>query len=132
MKKMITAAIAAGFIAAPAFAASITVSFANDDGTTAEWTFDGEGTATSGDLSTSYTWDEEAMKLCADVPEQGEICAQPFDAVAEAKLAKAPATRCRPAVLAPRQSRRCPKNRAKQTFPEYEKPGPMRPGFFLT
>ncbi|NQY96508.1 MAG: hypothetical protein HRT82_05045 [Henriciella sp.] len=82
MKKMITAAIAAGFVAAPAFAASITVSFANDDGTTAEWTFDGEGTATSGDVSTSYTWDEEAMKLCADVPEQGEICAT-FDAVAD-------------------------------------------------
>nr|WP_070961270.1 hypothetical protein [Hyphomonas sp. Mor2] len=82
MKKFIAAAVAAGFIAAPAFAASITVSFANDDGTTSEWTFDGEGTATSGDVSASYTWDEEAMKLCADVPEQGEICAT-FDSVAD-------------------------------------------------
>lgn len=82
MKKFIAAAVAAGFIAAPAFAASITVSFANDDGTTSEWTFDGEGTATSGDVSTAYTWDEEAMKLCADVPEQGEICAT-FDSVAD-------------------------------------------------
>lgn len=83
MKKFIAAVVAAGVIAAPAFAASITVSFANDDGTTSEWTFDGEGTATSGDISTSYTWDEEAMKLCADVPEQGEVCAT-FDSVASA------------------------------------------------
>jgi len=83
MKKFIAAAVAAGFIAAPAFAASITISFANDDGTTSEWTFDGEGTATSGDISASYTWDEEAKTLCADVPEQGEICAT-FDGVAEA------------------------------------------------
>jgi len=82
MKKFVTAAIAAGFLAAPAFAASITLSFANDDGTTSEWTFDGEGTATSGDISTSYTWDEEARTLCADVPEQGEICAT-FDSVAD-------------------------------------------------
>ncbi|MCR9194887.1 MAG: hypothetical protein NXH88_09160 [Hyphomonas sp.] len=83
MKKFITAAIAAGFIAAPAFAASITISFASDDGTTSEWTFDGEGTATSGDVSAPYTWDEDAAKLCATVPEQGEICAT-FDSVAQA------------------------------------------------
>lgn len=83
MKKFIAAAIAAGFVAAPAFAASITISFADNDGTTAEWTFDGEGTATSGDLSAAYTWDEDAATLCADVPEQGEVCAT-FDSVAEA------------------------------------------------
>ena len=75
MKKTFIAALAAGLLAAPAFAASMTISFANDDGTTQEWTFDGEGTATTGDVSVPYTWDEEAMKLCADVPEQGEICA---------------------------------------------------------
>ena len=83
MKKFFAAAIAAGFIAAPAFAASITISFANDDGSTQVWTFDGEGTATSGDMSAPYTWDESAAKLCATVPEQGEICAV-FDSVAEA------------------------------------------------
>ena len=83
MKKFFAAAIAAGFIAAPAFAASITISFADNDGTTAEWTFDGEGTATSGEITTSYTWDEEAKTLCAEVPEQGEVCAT-FDGVAEA------------------------------------------------
>ena len=75
MKKFVAAIVAAGFIAAPAFAASITLSFAGDDGSTQEWTFDGEGTATSGDLTTSYTWDADARKLCADVPEQGEVCA---------------------------------------------------------
>ncbi|MEM7638157.1 MAG: hypothetical protein AAF269_03755 [Pseudomonadota bacterium] len=83
MKKFVAAIVAAGFIAAPAFAASITISFAGDDGNTQEWTFDGEGTATVGDMSTSYTWDEEARKLCADVPEQGEVCAT-FDSTAQA------------------------------------------------
>lgn len=83
MKKLVAAIVAAGFIAAPAFAASISVSFASDDGTTQEWTFNGDGTATTGELSTTYTWDETARKLCADIPEQGEVCAT-FDAVADA------------------------------------------------
>ena len=83
MIKFFAVAIAAGFIAAPSWAASITISFAGDDGTTQEWTFDGEGTATMGELSTSYTWDEEARKLCADIPQQGEVCAT-FDSVAQA------------------------------------------------
>lgn len=83
MKKLVAAIVAAGFVTAPAFAASITISFAGDDGNTQEWTFDGEGTATVGDLSTSYTWDEAARKLCADVPEQGEVCAT-FESAAQA------------------------------------------------
>ena len=84
MKKFVTAALVAGLLAAPAFAASITVSFASDDGATQEWTFDQDtGTATMGDISAPYTWDEEAKKLCVDVPEQGEICGV-FDSVAQA------------------------------------------------
>ena len=83
MKKFVAAIVAAGFVAAPAFAASITLSFAGDDGTTQVWTFDGEGTATAGDLTMPYTWDEDAKKLCADIPDQGEVCAT-FDSVAEA------------------------------------------------
>lgn len=83
MKKFAAAIVAAGFIAAPAFAASITLSFAGDDGTTQVWTFDGEGTATAGDLAVPYTWDEDAKKLCADIPEQGEVCAT-FENVAQA------------------------------------------------
>lgn len=74
MKKFLAAVLAAGFIAAPAFAASITVSFANDDGTSQEWTFDGEGTATSGDITASYTMDEEAGVLCATMPDETEVC----------------------------------------------------------
>jgi hypothetical protein len=84
MKKIITAMIAAGFIAAPAFAASVTVSFASEDGSTQEWTFDQEtGMATTGDLSVPYTFDQEAGVLCADIPDQGEVCAT-FDGVAQA------------------------------------------------
>ncbi len=84
MKKIITAMIAAGFIAAPALAASVTVSFASDDGTTQEWTFDQETSmATMGDLSVPYTFDQEAGVLCADIPDQGEVCAT-FDGVAQA------------------------------------------------
>ncbi len=83
MKKFLAAAIAAGFVAAPAFAASITVSFAKDDGTTQEWTFDGEGTATSGDVSASYTMDEEAGVLCATMPDESEICVTFDEAVAQ-------------------------------------------------
>ncbi|GAB5455414.1 MAG: hypothetical protein Hens2KO_16430 [Henriciella sp.] len=84
MKKFITAALAAGFIAAPALAATVTVSFANDDGTTQEWTFDdATNTATMGDISAPYTFDQEAGVLCADIPEQGEVCAT-FDGVAQA------------------------------------------------
>lgn len=84
MKKFITAALAAGFIAAPALAATVTVSFASDDGTTQEWTFDdATNTATMGDISAPYTFDQEAGVLCADIPEQGEVCAT-FDGVAQA------------------------------------------------
>lgn len=83
MKKFLAVALAAGLVAAPSWAASITISFASDDGTTQEWTFDGEGTATTGELSASYTWDEEARKLCADIPDQGEVCAT-FESTAQA------------------------------------------------
>ncbi|MFN3213566.1 MAG: hypothetical protein ACE37M_10700 [Henriciella sp.] len=84
MRKFFAVALAAGFIAAPAFAAKVTVSFASDDGTTQEWTFDDStNTATMGDISASYTFDAEAGVLCADIPEQGEVCAT-FDGVAQA------------------------------------------------
>jgi hypothetical protein len=84
MKKFFAVALAAGFIAAPAFAATVTVSFAGDDGTTQVWTFDDStNTATMGDISAPYTFDAEAGVLCADIPEQGEVCAT-FDGVAQA------------------------------------------------
>lgn len=83
MKKIMSMALAAAFIAAPAFAASMTVSFANDDGTTQEWTLNDDGTAVSGDLNTTYTYDEAAMKLCADIPDAGSVCAT-FDSAGTA------------------------------------------------
>ena len=84
MKKLLTAALAAGFVAAPAFAASVTLTFASDDGTTQEWTFDDTtNMATMGDLSAPYTWDEDAKRLCVDIPEEGEVCGV-FDRVAQA------------------------------------------------
>lgn len=92
MKKLICAAIATAFVAAPAFAAKITLSFAGDDGTTQEWTFDSEtNMATTGELSMPYTWDEESATLCADVPDQGEICAT-FSEVAQAVGESSPYT----------------------------------------
>lgn len=76
MKKIIVSTLAAGLLAAPAFAASITISFASDEGATQVWTFDDSTmTATTGELSTSYTWDAETSTLCADIPEEGEVCA---------------------------------------------------------
>lgn len=92
MKKFVSAALAAAFLAAPAFAASITLSFANDDGTTQEWTFDSEtNMATAGDLEVPYTWDEDAATLCADIPDQGEVCAT-FSEVAQAVGESSPYT----------------------------------------
>lgn len=84
MKKFVCAAAVAAFLAAPAFAAKISVSFAGDDGNTVEWKFDSAtNMATTGDISVPYTFDQETGTLCADVPDQGEVCAT-FDGVAEA------------------------------------------------
>lgn len=75
MKKTLISVITAGLLAAPAFAASMTISFANDDGSVQEWTLSDDGTATSGELSVPYTYDETTLTLCAQIPDQGEICA---------------------------------------------------------
>lgn len=75
--KSVTLAIAAlGLAAAPAFAATMTVEFAGDDGETQAWSFDdATSTATGPDGSTtSYTWDEAAKTLCA-ATEEGDLCA---------------------------------------------------------
>lgn len=75
MKKILISAAAAAMLAAPAFAASMTVAFASEDGATAVWTFE-DGTATAPDgTSAPYTFDEATRTLCADVPDQGEVCA---------------------------------------------------------
>lgn len=77
MKKTISVALVALALATPAFAASMTMSFASDDGTTVTMTFDGEGTATveGQEGSFPYTWDEETRELCGDATGEGEVCA---------------------------------------------------------
>ena len=77
MKKFIAAAMAAAVIAAPAYAATLTISFANDDGTTSVWSFDQETSkASNGEgIETDYTWDEDTLTLCAAVPDAGDLCA---------------------------------------------------------
>ncbi len=75
MKKLLIAAAAAAMLAAPAFAASTTVSFAGDNGVTHVWTLGDDGKATGADGTVvDYTFDEETLTLCAQVPEAGEIC----------------------------------------------------------
>ena len=83
MKKSILFAAAAALLTAPAFAASMTVSFANDDGTIQVWTLDDTGKATAGDGTVvDYTYDDEGKVLCAAIPDAGDVCAT-FDTAGE-------------------------------------------------
>lgn len=78
MKKTISVVLAALALAAPAFAASMTISFAADEGgDPLVITFDGEGTASvEGSEDTfAYTWNEETRELCGDATGEGEVCA---------------------------------------------------------
>ena len=82
MKKFLIAVTAATLSAGPALAATMTISFAPDDGEAQVWTFDADtSTATTGDLSVPYTWDADARSLCAQL-ESGELCAV-FETVSE-------------------------------------------------
>jgi len=85
MKKFLIAAAATAMMAAPAFAAKITVSFANDDGMTNVWTFDQETNMATNDagMEAAYTFDPEARTVCADIPDAGEICATFAEQISE-------------------------------------------------
>lgn len=86
MKKLVLATAIMVGLSAPAFAASMTVSFASDDGTTQVWVLGDDGKATAPDGSiVDYTYDEEAMKLCAEVPDAGQVCAT-FETATEGKV----------------------------------------------
>lgn len=75
MKRFLTAAFVAGLCAAPALSGTMTLSFANEDGETQVWTLnDADGTATSGELTVPYTWNEETRELCAKT-DDGDLCA---------------------------------------------------------
>ena len=83
MRRLITLAAAAAFLAAPAFAAKVTVEFSNEDGA-ASWVFDQEaGMATAPDgTEGAYTFDPESLKLCGTAPDGMEVCVT-FDSVEE-------------------------------------------------
>ena len=84
MKKTLIATLAATLLAAPAFASSMTVSFANADGSTQVWTLGDDGKATSPEgMVADYTYDEATMTLCAEIPDLGEVCAT-FESAGEA------------------------------------------------
>ena len=74
MKYLTTMLAASAVLSAPVWAATQTIEFAGDNGETETWVLSDDGTATSGDVTVNYTWDEEALKLCAEMPEQGELC----------------------------------------------------------
>jgi len=66
MKKTILVASILALVAGPALAASTTVEFTGEDGAVQVWKFSDDGTASGPeDASATYTWDEEAKKLCA-------------------------------------------------------------------
>lgn len=75
MRKLMVAVAATAMIGAPAYAGTMTISFASDSGETQVWSFDdATGTASSGDLSAPYTWNAEENTICATTAE-GDICA---------------------------------------------------------
>ncbi len=76
MKKFLAAAGAFAVLAMPAFADSMTIEFAGDDGTTATYVFDDAtsmATLPDGTIA-PYTWDEATATLCGETPE-GPVCA---------------------------------------------------------
>ena len=77
MQKTLITLCAAAALAAPAFAASMTVSFAGSDGTVTVMTFAEDGTASveGVDATFAYTWDDDAQKLCGDYTGEGVVCA---------------------------------------------------------
>lgn len=78
MKKLITATLAAATLGAPAFAATITISFANDNGETVTMSFDDEtmtATVDGVDGSFDYTFDEATRTICGNYTGEGESCA---------------------------------------------------------
>lgn len=83
MKSLILGAIGA-LMAAPAFAATMTIEFARDSGESSVVTVDFEGTATTADGQTlPYTWNEESMTMCFQVAADAQNCATFAEAVAE-------------------------------------------------
>ena len=74
MKKILFTTIIAGFATASAFAASQTIEFVRDDGTSTTIVLNDDGTTMMGDVAGTYTYDEAEMKLCGSVEGAEEVC----------------------------------------------------------
>lgn len=75
MRKMIALTAAVAALAAPAFAASMTLEFASAEGEALVMTLNDDGTYTLPDGTTgAYTWDEATSTLCGDLGEEN-VCA---------------------------------------------------------
>ncbi len=74
MKKLFVSAIVTAMIAAPAFAASMTVEFVRDDGMTTVVVLNDDGTTMIGDVAGTYTYDEETLTLCGQSEGADEVC----------------------------------------------------------
>lgn len=74
MRKSLIAVASSVFLAAPALAATITISYEGDDGTSQTVSYDDStGIATAGERLSPYTWDVEEATICVTTPER-EIC----------------------------------------------------------
>ena len=76
MKSFVIAGAAAVLFAGAASAAELTVNFESSEGVAQTWVFNDETKmSTSPDgVEAPYTWDEETLTVCGEMPEQGELC----------------------------------------------------------
>jgi len=78
MNRLFVVASIAALIAGPALASSTSVEFTGEDGVSQVWKFKDDGSAEGPEGATAtYTWDEEAKKLCATFAgdEPNTVCA---------------------------------------------------------
>ena len=66
MKRIALTLAAMSICAAPAFAGSITIKFDSDSGNDQEAVFHDDGTMTSAAGDGTYTYDEDALKMCIE------------------------------------------------------------------
>lgn len=74
MRKFLASAIITAMVAAPVFAASTTIEFVRDDGTTTVVVLNDDGTSKIGDAEGTYTYDEATLTLCGQAADADELC----------------------------------------------------------
>ena len=84
MKRLVLSSAVALVFGSSALATTFTVTFDDEGGESVTWVFDDSTmTAPSADIeSVAYTWDEESLTVCGEMPEEGEVCAT-FEALME-------------------------------------------------